>query len=345
MDQLFSTKGHFDIVRLRAADARGLSDHMRDFNQLILENEPMYPGIDRWLGDKVLPGIISCERVAYVGYVDGLPAVSAVVKRGEASKFCHLKIREDMQDKHLGEAFFSLMSLESRGVAREIHFTLPESLWEREKRFFTSFGFDRVVRAGHQYRLFDEELRCCAPFQKVWQSVLQKLPKIARTFAINGRPFDPGMLMSVKPTHAAAVLSGKKTVEVRRRFSKELAGYRVSIYASHPRCSIVGDALIQQVILDNPRQIWERFGDQIGCTRTEFADYARSAGELYAIVLVDVVPYDKSLSLSEASRAVNTPLRPPQSYQRLETSRAWAEAVSLGALLQRSISRSHGIVV
>ena len=345
MDQLFSTKGELKVVRLREEDALGLSDHLKDFSHLILQNEPMYPGIDRWLEDKVIPGIRDYERVAYIGYVDELPTVSAVVKRGEAAKFCHLKIREDMQDKHLGEAFFSLMSLESRGVAKEIHFTLPESLWEKEKRFFASFGFDRVVKAGHQYRLFDDELRCSAPFQRVWQSVLQKLPKVARTFSVNGRPFDAGMLMSIKPVHAASVLSGKKKVELRRRFSKEWTGCRVSIYASHPCCSIVGDALIQQIVLDHPRQIWERFGPQIGCTRNEFDDYARSAGELYAIILVDVVPYDKSLSLSEASQAVNASLRPPQSYQRLETGTAWAEAVSLGALLQRSLSRGHGAVI
>jgi predicted transcriptional regulator len=335
MDQLFSTKGDLKIVRLREADVRGSSDHLRDFSRLILQNEPMYPGIDRWLTEKVIPGIRDSERAAYVGYVDEVPTVSAVVKRGESAKFCHLRIREDMQDRHLGEAFFSLMGLETRGLAREIHFTLPESLWEREKEFFTSFGFDRVIKAGHQYRLFDDELRCVAPFHRVWQSILRKLPKIARTFSVNGCPSNARMLMSIKPEHAASVLSGSKRVELRRRFSKEWAGCRVSIYASHQQRSIVGDALMQEVVVDDPDRIWERFGDQIGCTRDHFERYARGARQLYAIILVDVIPYTKTLSLAEASQAVSAPLHPPQSYRSLETSKGWAEAVSISALLQR----------
>ncbi len=341
MDQLFSTNGAFKIVRLREVDAHGLSDHLRDFSELILRNEPMYPGIDKWLSDKVIPGIKNSQRTAYIGYVDGLPAASAVVKCGESSKFCHLRIREDLQDKHLGEAFFCLMGLEAREAAREIHFTLPKSVWEREKEFFTSFGFDRVLKAGHQYRLFEDELRCSAPFHRVWQSILGKLPKIARAFSVNGCPFDARMLMSIKPEHAASVLSGKKKVEIRRRFSKEWTGCRVSIYASHPRCSIVGDALMQEVVIDDPDRIWEQFGDQIGCTREQFERYAHGARQLYAIVLVDVVPYAKTLSLTEASQAVRAPLRPPQSYRSLEGSKGWAEAVSIGALLQRSLGRSE----
>lgn len=345
MNQLFSTKGEFRIVRLREQDARSLSDHLKAFSNLILQNEPMYPGIDKWLKDKVIPELKDSQRVAYVGYVDGMPAASAVVKCGESSKFCHLKIREDLRDKHLGEAFFSLMGLEARGLAQEIHFTLPESVWEREREFFTSFGFNRVAKAGHQYRLFEDELRCSAPFHKVWQSILGKLPKIARAFSVNGCPFNAGMLMSIKPEHAASVLSGNKRVEVRRRFSKVWTGFRVSIYASHPRCSIVGDALMQEIVADDPDRIWERFGDQIGCTREQFERYAHGAKQLYAIILVDVVPYARTLSLAEASQAVSTPLRPPQSYRSLETSKGWADAVSIGALLQRSLGQNERLFI
>jgi predicted transcriptional regulator len=204
-----------------------------------------------------------------------------------------------------------------------------------EKAFFKSFGFDRVVKAGHQYRLFEDELRCSAPFHRVWQSILRKLPKIARAFSVNGYPLNARMLMSIRPEHAASVLSGSKRVEIRRRFSEEWAGSRVSIYASYPRCSIVGDALMQEVVVGDPDHIWERFGDQVGCTREQFERYARGAKQLYAIILVDVVPYAKTLSLAEVSQVVSTPLRPPQSYRSLETSTGWTEAVSIGALLQR----------
>lgn len=345
MDQLFSTKADFSIVRLSEYDVRGLSDHFMDLRELILRNEQMYPGIDRWLDEKVIPGLSNSERIGYIGYLDEVPAVSAVVKRGESSKFCHLKIREDLQDKHLGEAFFCLMALEARNAAKEVHFTLPESLWVNEKKFFVSFGFDNAIKAGHQYRLFEDELRCSSPFETVWKTVVEKLPKIARAFSINGGSCEARMLMSVKPENATRILSGRKRVEIRRRFSKKWSGCRISIYASKPRCSVVGDALVSEVILDNRQRIWERFGERIGCTREQFDDYARTAEVLYAIILDDVIPYERELSLSEASQAVNETLRPPQGYRSLETSKGWAEAVSIGAFIERSFGSGHKIFV
>lgn len=345
MSQLFSIKGDFRIIRLEGPNAQGSSDYLRDFRHLILENETMYLEIERWFDEKVIPGIRNSQRVGYIGYLDGVPAVSSVVKRGESSKFCHLRIRQDLQDKHLGEVFFSLMGLEAKDIAEEVHFTLPESVWGQEREFFISFGFDRVVKAGHQYRLFEDELRCSAPFEKVWNAILQKLPKIARSFSVNGHSFDTKLLMSIRPEHAGNVLSGKKRVEVRRRFSKKWSGCRVSIYASHPQCSVVGDALIQEVTVDNPKHIWERFGDRIGCTKEQFNSYAHSADELYAIILEDVIPYDRAISLSEASHAVNAPLRPPQNYCGLETNKGWAQAVSIGALLQRSFGCGYKLFI
>lgn len=335
MDQLFSIKGDFRIVRLQEHDANGVSDFMKDFRKLVLRNEPMYPQIGKWLDEKVMPGIISSQRVGYVGYLDEIPVVSAVVKRGESSKFCHLKIREDLQGQHLGEAFFCLMGLDSKFTAKEIHFTLPESVWENEKDFFRSFGFDKAQKAGHQYRLFEDELRCSASFGEVWKAIVKKLPKLSRAFLLNGHSFDTRMLMSIKPEYAAKVLSGKKKVEIRRKFSNKWSGQRVSIYASRPQSSVVGDALIRQVVLDNPQCIWDKYGGWIGCTKEQFLSYAGSATELYAVILEDVVPYERSISLAEASRAAETSLRPPQSYCALENSKGWAEAVSMGAMLQR----------
>ena len=235
--------------------------------------------------------------------------------------------------------------MELNGLAREIHFTLPESLWQKEKRFFSSFGFESAIKAGHQYRLFEDELRCSAPFSKVWACILEKLPKIACGFSVNGRSFDPKLLMSIKPEHANKILSGEKKVEVRRRFSKKWCGYRVSIYACHPQCSIVGDAMICEVVLDKPQSLWDRFGGQIGCTKDQFDSYAASVDELYAIIFEDVVPYQRTVPLLDASRAVNASLRPPQSHFALANSKGWAEAVSLGALLQRSFGARQDIMI
>jgi predicted transcriptional regulator len=334
MDDLFSQKGEFRVTRLSEADARADSDHLKKLRELVLENEPMYPNIGKWFEQKVVPGLKTAERVGYVGYVDERPAVSAVVKRGEAAKFCHLRIKENLQDFHLGEAFFALMGLEARPFAKEVHFTLPEGLWEKEKKFFESFGFTKPVKAGHQYRLFEDELRCSCGYERVWAGILEKLPKIGRAFVMDGHSLDSKLVMSIRAEHARKVLSGKKKVEIRRRFSKKWAGCKVSIYASGRERCLVGAASISQVIAGEPESVWERFHEELGCTRAEFDEYTRSASEVYAVVLECATAYRKSMSLGEMSELTQKKLRPPQNYYNLSNNSNWAEAVSMGALLQ-----------
>ena len=345
MDKLFSLKGNFQVVRLSEADARAGTDHLKRFRELVLENEPMYPNIEEWFDQKVVSGMKSSERVGYIGYLDDKPAVSAVVKRGEDAKFCHLRIKKELQDIHLGEAFFTLMGLEVKRFAKDVHFTLPESVWEKEKEFFKSFGFVKAIKAGHQYRLFEDELRCSSPFDRVWKAILEKLPKVARAFFMNGHSLDSKLLMSIRGENARKVVAGKKKVEIRRRFSKKWTGCKVSIYASGRERCLVGEALISRVVVDKPESIWERFHQEIGCTRKEFDRYTRSLSKIYAIVLENVMPYRKSISLSEVSNLTKKKLRPPQNYYILNNNINWAEAVSMGVLLQSSFGTQEPVLL
>lgn len=165
--------------------------------------------------------------------------------------------------------------------------------------------------------------------------------RIARIFSGNGRSFDGSVLMSIKPEHAAKVLSGTKKVEIRRKFSEKWKGHKVAIYACRPASSVVGEAMIAEIIRDKPEDIWQKFGGQMGCTKEQFEQYTRSSGEVYAIVFDKVTPYNKGITLAEASEVVNERLRPPQSYLDLDKNQRWAEALSVGALLQRSFTGGH----
>jgi predicted transcriptional regulator/N-acetylglutamate synthase-like GNAT family acetyltransferase len=293
----------------------------------------MYPEIERWYKGKVLPGIKQDERVAFVGYLNEKPAVSAVVKKGNNAKFCHLRINEALRDSHLGEVFFSLMALEIRDLAKDIHFTLPESLWETKGEFFRSFGFRSAEVAEAQYRLFDRELACSATFPAVWSSVLEKIPKLSDLYSMGGFTSDNQLLMSVKPEFAERIMQRKKTVELRRKFSTRWIGHRINIYASAPVMGLIGEARIAGVVAGKPDVIWERFHEQVGCSRAEFNTYATGTDELYAIELDDVRPYRNGLSLVQMSHLVKEHLTPPQSYMTLEKNKPWAKAVSLAAYL------------
>jgi predicted transcriptional regulator len=326
-------KENFQIVRIAEGDVRCKSDHLANFENLILANQKMYPEIERWYSNKVLPGIRLEERVAFIGYLNEKPAVSAVVKKGSDAKFCHLRIHQGLQDSHLGEVFFSLMALEIRDVAKNIHFTLPESLWNDKGQFFQSFGFCSAALAEDQYRLFDRELACSAQFHNVWNSILHKIPKLAHLYAFGGFTSDNQILMSVKPEFAERIMRRKKTVELRRKFSTRWIGHRINIYASSPVMSLMGEARISGVVVNKPEIIWERFHDQIGCSRSEFDAYVAGTNEIYAIELDDVRPYRDRFPISQISHLLKEQLTPPQSYMTLERNKPWAKAISLAAYL------------
>ena len=207
MDLLFEKHPALNIVRLTSTDAKLRTDMMTAFTTRVAQSEDMYPNIKRWVSEKVIPGLKSNERTAFIGFEHDRPVITAVVKKGEMSKFCHLRIGEGWHDRKLGNAFFCQMAWECRG-AKEVHFTLPESLWERERIFFESFGFEDAMKAQTQYRLFDPEWRCSAPLQKVWHAAREKMPSLC--FAFGGHEITNRILLSVRPNYAEEIIRGQK---------------------------------------------------------------------------------------------------------------------------------------
>jgi predicted transcriptional regulator len=225
------------------------------------------------------------------------------------------------------------MALEIRDLTKGIYFTLPESIWQGKAPFFQSFGFESAALAETQYRLFDRELRCDAPYSTVWKSVLEKIPKLAQLYSFGGFSPDNQLLLSIRPEFAERILKKSKTVELRRKFSTRWIGHRINLYASAPVMSLVGEARISGVVVNTPEAIWERFNNRMGCTRDEFNRYAEGADELYAIELDEIQPYRDRFPLAQISSLLQEDLVPPQSYITLENNKPWAKAISLAAYL------------
>lgn len=342
MDTLFPMQQDFRVIRLTEEDAIRSTDALRIFSEQLALHDEMYPGIKKWFHDKVVPGLRDGSRAAYLGFEGENPILTAVVKRGEHAKFCHLRIAEEFQDLHLGEVFFSIMALEVRTTAKDIHFTLPESLWIRRREFFSGFGFRDVVRTRTQYRLFEEELRTSAPFWDVWRAARHRLPKLTNCFSINSYAMSPKLLLSVKPEFASLVLEGEKTVEVRRRFHGRWRGARVALYASSPEKALVGEATIGDVEAASPFKVWDQYKDRIGCSREEFLAYTGRTEEVFAIHLQDVTPYASRIPLCQFEYLLEEELTPPQSHCEVHGDRSWGKAISIAALLhgcQRSIGK------
>jgi predicted transcriptional regulator len=339
---LFARKGHFRFVKLGAMDAQRSTDELKVLRGLIGTNQPMYPNIERWFDMKVLPGLKSSERIAWIAYEGDEAIATAILKLGRKSKFCHLRIHQNFQDLDLGRMFFTQMTFEARHLAKEIHFTLPESLWYEKAKFFESFGFARAVKSLRQYRHGDTELSCCAPVPTVWSAALKRLPQLMPKFSVGGYSLNNEILVSIKPKYAHQILSGAKLVEIRKKFSNRWIGRRAVLYASSPEKALVGEATVSSVTSGHPADIWARFGPSIGCSSGEFEAYVGSATKVSAIELDDAVPYKQPIGLAQVSHLVEADLRPPQSFCDLrldDEESAWAKAVSVASLLHGNFGR------
>ena len=136
---LFEKESNLKIIRLTKDDVLDNTDNLKLLTEQIIKHETMYPNIESWFNSKVLPGLKNSTRVAYLGLNNDIPFVSAILKCGAYSKFCHLHIDEEVRDHNIGDLFFTIMTLDAKRKAKELHFTLPEGLWEDKKGFFQSW--------------------------------------------------------------------------------------------------------------------------------------------------------------------------------------------------------------
>lgn len=134
------------------------------------------------------------------------------------------------------------------------------------------------------------------------------------------------ILMSIRPPYVEMLVSGWKTVEIRKRAVRAPAGARIWIYATSPRKEVVASARLEAVVLETPEKIWRAFGDRVGIDRSEFDAYVGGAQVVAALCLTEITKLDSPL----CPRGERPAFRPPQSYAFLR------DAGLLAALEARS---------
>ena len=125
---------------------------------------------------------------------------------------------------------------------------------------------------------------------------------------------DGTLVLSVKPEFAEKLLSGEKTIELRRvRPRRTEPGDVVLLYATAPVALFVGFCRIVDVLLDSPTGLWPRVESCAGVSRTEYFRYFRAATRAIGIVIERPVPLVDDFSLDDSRRYVPG-FMPPQSF-------------------------------
>ena len=331
---------NFRLVRIGAIDARHRTDDYLSLRAHVLRSEESYPNIARWFDSKVARGLQTGQRIGYVGLLNERPIAAAVLKRGSVSKFCHLKLDESARSKSLGDLFFTLMALDVRDKAQIVRFTVPESVWEDRKGFFSAFSFSHAEKAERQYRLFDTELYSQTPFTNLFEATKLRIPKLFGQLAIGNHSLLSGAVLALQQAPLEKILSGEKTVEIRTKFSKRWERCRATLYATQPNSGIAGEATITRVIEGHPNRIWEHFGHLAGCSRSQFDAYVGDRETVFALILSDVQAFRDRIPLIQLSSLLGVKLVAPQSYLSLQNNDGWLAALALAAALQGSIKLS-----
>ena len=130
------------------------------------------------------------------------------------------------------------------------------------------------------------------------------------------------ILISLHPRHCDDLVSGRKTVELRRRKMAVRPGTRVWIYSTRPRACVEARAIVEDVLSGSHDELWNAFGDKIAISRCEFDRYFAGTVVGHAIVLREVVPLKRSINLEELRRRL-VGFHPPQFFKWLAPS--WSE--------------------
>lgn len=143
-------------------------------------------------------------------------------------------------------------------------------------------------------------------------------------------------VISIRPNFAEAILSGEKTVELRRRVPPIGVGTRLWIYATKPIGAVVGSAVVESIIRGSPSEVWKKCGGRTGVDRETFDVYFDEAELAIGLVLAEVrrgrpVPIEKL-------RSIRAGFHPPQVIARISDE----EATSLDKLSKVATRKMRG---
>jgi predicted transcriptional regulator len=124
------------------------------------------------------------------------------------------------------------------------------------------------------------------------------------------------LLISLENRHATNILSGLKTVELRRRTMHVTDGDVVWFYVKKPIGAVIGYAIVGSRFTSSPQSIWRRFGAVSGLAKAEFTNYFEGAELAFALEVNAPKALKREITLTSL-RETQPSFHPPQFYCRL----------------------------
>ena len=115
------------------------------------------------------------------------------------------------------------------------------------------------------------------------------------------------VLISIQPDYVAKILSGKKTIELRKKPFPINGGMRIWIYSTNPISAIEATAFVSEIDSGTPKNIWEKYSNRCGISKVDFDSYFSGSTEAYALNISRVERLDKKIRLNEIKKLSECP--------------------------------------
>jgi predicted transcriptional regulator/DNA-binding XRE family transcriptional regulator len=121
------------------------------------------------------------------------------------------------------------------------------------------------------------------------------------------------VVLSIRPQYSSKIMTGQKTVELRRRFPVAAPkGTIAYIYSTSPERAMVGVAEISAVKKLAVDDIWRSYSNVAFIERPDFDKYFDGLEYGMALEFTNVRPFDKPMSLTDLRKRFG--FEPPQSF-------------------------------
>lgn len=129
------------------------------------------------------------------------------------------------------------------------------------------------------------------------------------------------ILISIKPKHVKDLLSGIKTVELRRRALRIPVGTRIWVYSTLPDAHVRMVATVEKLEEWAPSTIWRKNSKKMALSKLEYDGYVEGCSKVCALHLSSVTPLSNPLPLQKL-RDKQQGCNPPQFFKFLDTNSA-----------------------
>ncbi|MGX7150067.1 ASCH domain-containing protein [Enterococcus ureasiticus] len=106
------------------------------------------------------------------------------------------------------------------------------------------------------------------------------------------------ILLSIHPEFVEKIMNGEKKFEFRKVITKKKPN-KIIIYSTSPICKIIGEAEVEDILVDDPELVWNETKNFSGVNKEFYIEYFNDKEIAVAYKLKNVVKYEEPIMLKD----------------------------------------------